>query len=73
MFLYDSHTYLKILSRMKIAVIVDVVYVNNVMWTVGWERGGRGKSQGVGQLLLDKGLERMGIRHHGKKAGSPST
>jgi hypothetical protein len=57
---------------MKKTVIVDVVYVNNVMWTVGWERGERGKSQGVGQLLPDWGLGLMGIRHHELEAGPPS-
>jgi hypothetical protein len=41
------------MSGMKTAMIVDVVYVNNVMWTVGWERGESGKNQGVGQLLPD--------------------
>ncbi len=52
--------------------IVDVVYVNSVMWTVRWERGESGKSQGVGQLLPDKGPGRMGICHHEQEAGPPS-
>jgi hypothetical protein len=45
------------------------------MWTVGWERGergGRGKSQGVGQLLPDQRQGWMGICHYEQKAGSPS-
>ncbi len=37
-----------------------------------WERGGRGKSQRVGQLLPGKGPEWMGIRHHGQDTGPPS-
>ncbi len=57
---------------MKKAEIVDVVYVNRVMWTVGWERGERGKSQGVGQLLPDKGPGWMGICHNKLKAGHPN-
>ncbi len=56
-------------------MIVDVVIVNSVMWTEGWgrgERGERGKSQRVGQLLPDRGPEWMGIRHHEQKTGPPS-
>jgi hypothetical protein len=56
-------------------VIVDVVIVNSVMWAEGWgrgERGERGKSQRVGQLLLDRGPEWIGIRHHEQKTGPPS-
>ncbi len=51
------------MSRTKKTVIVDVV-VNSVMWVEGWERGERGKSQRVGQLLPGRGPEWMGIRHH---------
>jgi hypothetical protein len=36
------------------------------------ERGERGKSQGVGQLLPDKGPGWMGIRYHEQEAGPPS-
>jgi hypothetical protein len=36
-------------------MIVDVVFENSVMWAEGWERGERGKSQRVGQLLPDRG------------------
>jgi hypothetical protein len=53
-------------------VIVDVVIVNSVMWAEGWERGERGKSQRVGQLLPDRGLEWMGIHHHEQVTGLPS-
>ncbi len=53
-------------------MIVDVVYVNSVMWTVGRERDDRGKSQGVGQLLSDRGPGWMGIRHQEQEAGPPS-
>jgi hypothetical protein len=56
-------------------VIVDVLIVNSVMWAKGWERGERGerdKSLRVGQLLPDRGLEWMGIRHHEQETGSPS-
>jgi hypothetical protein len=55
--------------------IVDVVFVNSVMGAKGWERvdrGERGKSQGLGQLLPDWGPEWMGIRHHEQEAGPPS-
>ncbi len=37
---------MRIVSRTKKTVIVDVVLVNGVMWAEGWERGERGKSQG---------------------------
>ncbi len=57
---------------MKKTGIIDVVYVNSVMWTVGWERGERGKSQEVGQFLPDKGPGQMGIRHQEQEAGPPS-
>ncbi len=57
---------------MKKTGIVDVIYVNSVMWTVEKERGERGKSQGVGQLLPDKGPGWMGIRYHEQEAGPPS-
>jgi hypothetical protein len=30
------------MSRTKKTVIVDVVFVNSVMWVEGWERGGKG-------------------------------
>jgi hypothetical protein len=29
-------------------MIVDVIYVNRVMWIVGWERGERGEAKGWG-------------------------
>jgi hypothetical protein len=32
------------LSQTKKTVIVDVVFVNSVMWAVGWERGERAES-----------------------------
>jgi hypothetical protein len=60
---------------MKKTVIVDVVIVNSVMWAEGWERGergDRGKSQRVEQLLPDRGLGWMRIRHHEQEAGPPS-
>ncbi len=38
----------------------------------GVERGERGKSQRVGQLLPGKGPEWMGIRHHEQNTGPPS-
>jgi hypothetical protein len=57
------------MSQTKKTVIVDVVIVNSVMWAEGWERGERGKSQRVGQLLPDRGPERMGIRHHEQETG----
>jgi hypothetical protein len=53
-------------------VIVDVVVVNSVMWAEGWERGERGKSQRVGQLLPDSGPEWMGIRHYEHDNGPSS-
>jgi hypothetical protein len=56
-------------------VIVDILIVNSVMWAKGWERGERDerdKSQRVGQLLPDRGLEWMGIRHHEQETGSSS-
>jgi hypothetical protein len=53
-------------------VIVDVVIVNSVMWAEGWERGERGKSQRAGQLIPDRGLEWIGIRHHEQETGPPS-
>jgi hypothetical protein len=49
------------MSQTKKTVIVDVIYVNNVMWTVGWER-----------LLPEWGPGWMGIRHHKQEAGPPS-
>jgi hypothetical protein len=52
-------------------VIVDVV-VKSVMWAEGWERGERGKSQRVGQLLPDRGPEWMRICHHEQETGPPS-
>ncbi len=63
------HTYL---FRMKKTVIVDVIIVNSVMWDAGWERGERGKSQRVGQLLPDNRPGWMGIRHHEQEADPPS-
>jgi hypothetical protein len=39
------------------------------MGAEGWERGERGKSQRVGQLLPDRGPEWMGIRHHEQETG----
>ncbi len=53
-------------------MIVDVIIVNSVMWAEGWERGERGKSQRVKQLLPDRGPEWMGIRHHEQENGPPS-
>jgi hypothetical protein len=61
-----------VVSLTKKTVIVNVVIVNSVTWAAGWERGERNKSQRVGQLLPDRGLEGMGIRRHEQKAGSPS-
>jgi hypothetical protein len=57
---------------MKKTMIVDVVIVNSVMWAERWYRGESGKSQRVGQLLQDKGLEWMGICHHEQETGPPS-
>jgi hypothetical protein len=53
-------------------VIVDVIVVNSVVGAEGWERGERGKSRRVGQLLPDRGPEWMGIRHHEQETGPPS-
>jgi hypothetical protein len=61
-----------VVSRTNKTVIVDVVFVNSAMWAKGWERGERGKSQRVGQLLPDRGPEWMGIRHHEQETGPPS-
>jgi hypothetical protein len=60
------------MSRTKKTVIVDDIIVNSVMWAEGWERGKRGKSQRVGQLLPDRGPGWMEIRHHEQDAGPPS-
>ncbi len=60
------------MSRTKKTVIVDDVIVNSKMWAEGWEKGERGKSQRVGQLLPDRGLEWMGICHHEQETGPPS-
>jgi hypothetical protein len=54
---------------------VDFVGVNSVMWAEGRERGERGErgmSRRVGQLLPDRGPEWMGIRHHEQETGPPS-
>jgi hypothetical protein len=53
-------------------MIVDVVIVNSIMWPEGWERGERGKTQRVGQLLPDRGPEWMGISHHEQDTAPPS-
>jgi hypothetical protein len=53
-------------------MIVDVVIVNSVMWADGWERGERGKSQRMGQLLPDRGPGWMGIHHHEQETDPPS-
>jgi hypothetical protein len=50
----------------------DVALVNSVMRAEKRERGERGKSQRVGQLLPDRGPEWMGIRHHEQETGLPS-
>ncbi len=63
---------MKEVSWTKKAVVVDVVILNSVMWAEGWERGERGKSQRVGQLLPDRGPEWMGIRHHEQETSPPS-
>jgi hypothetical protein len=68
----NFHEALIYLSRMKKTVIVDVVVVNSVMWAEGWERGERGKSQRVGQLLPDRVPEWMGICHYEQKTGPSS-
>ncbi len=60
------------LNRTKKTGFVDVVIVNSVILAEGWERGERGKSQSVGQLLPDRGPEWMGIRHYGQETGPPS-
>jgi hypothetical protein len=57
---------------MKNTVIVDVVFVNSVMGAEGWERGEKGESKGVGQLLPGWGIGWMGIRHHKQEADPPS-
>jgi hypothetical protein len=35
----------------------------------GWERGEKGKSQRVGQLLPGKVIQWIGIRHHEQETG----
>ncbi len=60
------------MSLTKKTVIVDVVTINSVVWAEGWERGERDKSQRVGQLLLERGLEWMGIRHPEQETGPQS-
>jgi hypothetical protein len=62
----------QLVSRTKKTVIVDVVIVNSVMWAEGWERGERGKSQRMRQLLPDSGPGWMGLGHHEQEAGPPS-
>jgi hypothetical protein len=57
---------------MKKTMTFDVVIENSVMWSEGWERDERGKSQSVGQLLTDRGPEWMGICHHEQETGPPS-
>jgi hypothetical protein len=52
------------------ADIVDVVYVNIVIWSVGCERVGEAAKGG--QLLANQGQEWLGIRATSKKACSPS-
>ncbi len=52
---------------MKKTVIVDVVFANSVMWAEEWERGERGESSRVGQLLPDWGPGWMGILTTSKK------
>ncbi len=61
-----------VMSWTKKTVTVDVISVNSVMGTEGWEKGERGKSQGVGQLLADWGPEWMGICHSKQETGPPS-
>jgi hypothetical protein len=58
-------------SPMKKTMLVDVVFVNNVMWA---ERGKgvKGAKAMGGQLLPDKGPGWMGIHHPEQEAGSPS-
>jgi hypothetical protein len=51
---------------------VDIVIVNSVMWAEEWERGKKGKSRRVGQLLPDRGPGWMGIHYHEQEAGTPS-
>ncbi len=53
-------------------MIVAVFIVNSVMCAEGLERGERGKSQRVGQLLPDRAPGWMGIRHHEQDTGPPS-
>ncbi len=60
------------MSRTKKTVIVDVIIRNSVKWADGVGNGWKGKSQRVGQLLLDWGPEWMGIRHHEQETGPPS-
>ncbi len=55
---------------MRMADIVDFVYVNIVTWSVGCERVGELAKDG--KLLADQGQEWMGIRTTSKEAGSPS-
>ncbi len=50
-------------------MIVAVVVVNSVTWAEGWERGERGESQMVGQLLPDRRPKWMGIRHYEQETG----
>jgi hypothetical protein len=56
-------------ARGVYGVIVDVVFVNNVTWAGGWERG---ESQRVRQLLPDWGPGWMGVHYHEQDAGTPS-
>ncbi len=48
-------------------IVVDIVYVNNVILTVWCERV-RGAKQRVGQLLADQRQRWMGIRHHEQRS-----
>ncbi len=57
---------------MKKTVIIDAVIVNSVNVARGVGKGGRGKSQRVGQLFPDRGLEWIGNRHHEQETGRPS-
>jgi hypothetical protein len=56
------------LFRTMTTEIVDVIYVNNVIWTMGCEKGERGKSQEAGKLLADQRQGWMGIRHHEQRS-----
>jgi hypothetical protein len=56
--------------KMRMADVVDVVYVNIVTWSMGCVTMGD-VAKGV-QLIANQGQERMGIRTTSKKAGSPS-